>query len=80
MNAYSDVIITFTQHTSSTDIDECLNNPCGANATCTNSPPGSHTCTCNTGFSGDGISCTGKGGLFQRHILDYALFLFNCFS
>jgi|GEM_PF-3283829 len=32
--------------------------PCDANATCTNTP-GSFTCACNTGFTGDGSTCTG---------------------
>ena len=41
------------------DIDECsdsaLNN-CDPNATCANTD-GDFTCTCNAGFSGDGITC-----------------------
>ena len=32
---------------------------CDDNAKCTNIP-GSFTCTCNEGFSGEGITCTGK--------------------
>ena len=39
------------------DIDECADNPCHANATCTNTV-GGYTCTCNTGYSGDGTTCT----------------------
>ncbi len=45
----------------SSDEDECdLNtDTCHAtNATCTNTP-GSFTCSCNTGYSGDGVSCAG---------------------
>lgn len=41
-----------------TDIDECatgLDN-CGAYATCSNTP-GSFTCACNPGFTGDGFDC-----------------------
>ena len=41
------------------DINECLtgNGGCDANATCTNTP-GSRICTCNAGYSGDGLTCT----------------------
>ncbi len=42
------------------DIDECgTANPCDANAACANTI-GGHTCTCNSGYSGDGVTCTGK--------------------
>lgn len=44
------------------DIDECDDiddNNCHQNATCTNSV-GSFSCSCNDGFIGDGINCTGK--------------------
>jgi hypothetical protein len=30
---------------------------CHAEAACTHTAPGENTCTCNTGFSGDGVSC-----------------------
>jgi hypothetical protein len=41
-----------------TDVDECgyNNGGCSANATCTNIP-GSRTCACNPGYSGDGLTC-----------------------
>ncbi|XP_051873390.1 mucin-4-like [Pristis pectinata] len=40
------------------DIDECKDkNPCSPNATCTNTPR-SYNCTCNSGFSGNGTTCT----------------------
>ena len=43
-----------------TDIDECAaaTPPCDANADCMNTP-GSFTCTCQSGYEGDGMTCTG---------------------
>ena len=43
------------------DIDECATGAdnCDSDATCSNTP-GSFTCTCNSGYSGGGTSCTGK--------------------
>ena len=44
------------------DINECesgaLNN-CHENAQCTNTE-GSFTCSCNLGYTGDGVNCTSK--------------------
>jgi hypothetical protein len=41
------------------DVDECLtdNGGCSVNAACGNTV-GSRTCTCNSGFTGDGVTCT----------------------
>ncbi|MFO0592753.1 MAG: EGF domain-containing protein [Polyangiaceae bacterium] len=45
------------------DIDECAMNTdnCAADAVCANTQ-GSFTCTCNSGFSGDGTMCTAGCG------------------
>jgi len=42
------------------DIDECETNTdnCDVNAHCNNTK-GSFQCTCNTGYSGDGVRCEG---------------------
>ena len=44
------------------DDNECAkatDNNCNRNAACTNTP-GSFTCSCNRGYTGTGIDCTGK--------------------
>ena len=43
------------------DIDECGTNVhnCDGNAQCTNTP-GTFTCACNSGYNGDGTSCSGN--------------------
>jgi len=38
------------------DTDECVSDPCHANATCNNTP-GNFTCTCHDGLRGDGFTC-----------------------
>ena len=47
------------------DINECDDDPeiCGMNANCTNTV-GSYTCSCSSGYTGDGIMCTGKCNCF----------------
>ena len=55
------------------DINECAmdDDDCSANAHCTNTP-GSFDCTCDQGYSGNGVTCIGKwcemhiGGANQR--------------
>jgi len=46
------------------DIDECASNNggCDAVAICSNTP-GSFTCTCPEGYTGDGFTCTGKSNV-----------------
>ena len=48
------------------DIDECgtMTDTCDMNAICSNTP-GSFTCVCGPGYSGDGINCLGKYHLYQ---------------
>ena len=43
------------------DIDECEAGivSCDTNAECNNTD-GGYTCSCSSGFSGDGMSCVGK--------------------
>ena len=51
------------------DIDECQRNThnCNVSATCTNTP-GSFNCTCNPGYTGDGVvRCDGK--IWLVHLL-----------
>ena len=42
------------------DINECTDNGhnCDDNAVCNNTV-GSFTCSCNAGYSGNGVTCTG---------------------
>ena len=42
-----------------TDINECDMNLCSGSADCNNTE-GSYTCQCQSGFSGDGFTCSGK--------------------
>ena len=49
------------------DIDECraVAGPCAANATCTNTD-GSYECTCNSGYTGNGIQCLGTDSKLHK--------------
>ena len=55
------------------DINECESeeNNCHENANCTNTE-GSFTCSCNPGYTGDGVNCTSKrpclSGGMERNI------------
>ena len=40
------------------DANECDTSPCHANAICNNTV-GSYICTCGSGYTGDGFSCSG---------------------
>ena len=55
------------------DINECDITPCHQQATCNNSP-GTYSCECNNGFSGNGTYCAGMGltsiySLIKIHIM-----------
>ena len=41
------------------DINECLSDVCHVNAICTNTL-GSFVCSCSSGYTGDGVTCSGE--------------------
>ena len=60
------------------DIDECQRNThnCNVSATCANTP-GSFNCTCNLGYTGDGVvRCDGKICLYAHTKVDSAFIWF----
>ena len=64
------------------DIDECTGtNNCNVNAECTNNP-GSYACTCNSGYTGNGVDCEGVYRQFWHatyiRLISHVLFL-GCF-
>ena len=62
------------------DVDECAigNHSCHDSATCHNNQ-GSYTCSCNSGYAGDGVFCTSKCITFQsEYIALLAIMFYNC--
>ena len=62
------------------DVDECAigNHSCHDSATCHNNQ-GSYTCSCNSGYAGDGVFCTSKCITFQlEYIALLAITYYNC--
>ena len=57
------ILSSFFYHLSS-DVDECVagTHQCDVNAACINSI-GSYACSCNNGYMGDGITCSGMYSL-----------------
>ena len=64
-------------HTHVLDNNECTSgtHTCHGNATCANTD-GSFTCACNTGYSGNGVTCTGRQKVLRVVV---NLSLFGCF-
>ena len=56
------------------DVDECTDDTdtCDINAVCSNTN-GSYTCHCKSGYSGNGMTCTGK--YYSRQVITYLTFL-----
>ena len=59
-------LISFRNYNYLLDVDECADpelDNCHADASCSNTV-GSFICTCNSGYSGDGITCLGRNLLY----------------
>ena len=70
MDALTNVCDEFTLYNCmsfASDINECEQSPsvCDQNADCMNKA-GSYKCTCRSGYSGDGKSCSGRASYYIR--------------
>ena len=65
--------------TNRADIDECAVglDLCDANAGCTNTD-GSYVCTCNSGYTGSGLSCSGNSHMIDMWQTDLHSAHFRC--
>ena len=59
------------------DLNECEDgaDSCDVNAECTNTD-GSYTCSCTSGYSGDGFMCNGAANIanLSCHVMSWCLF------
>ena len=64
--------LKFHTHYDSTDVDECSSEefPCDSNANCTNND-GSFLCTCQRGYTGNGLHCEGICTTFYAYERSY---------
>ena len=60
----------------SVDIDECSSEeyPCDFNANCTNNV-GSFSCTCQIGYTGNGLYCEGKNITYTILVRNFLMFI-----
>ena len=66
------LLFYFIQYIFYLDYDECNGegngNNCHSEANCTNTP-GSFSCACNSGYSGNGVTCTGMFNLSEFYVI-----------